>query len=486
MQRHYRRRAEEPAEIYRVADGLALCRDDAHGGGLVVDHADSCLIGNDSGDGIGARVAGDGDHVEPDRADAGHCFELIDAEHTVLHGGDHARVLGHGDKCAGQAADMARGHDAAFFDSVVEEREGSGRAVRAAFFKTHYLQYLRNAVAYRGSGSKGEVDHAEGHTETARGLLRNKLAHARYLEGGLFYRLRHDVKALALALLECVGDDAGAGHTDVYDRLRFADTVERPRHKGVILNCVRKYDELCAAHRVNVRGLLYYPAHERDGVHVYARSRRGKVHARTDKLRLRERGGDGVDKTQVAFRKALVRKRREAADEVHARLVRGAVERQGNGGIILLPARSSDERYRAYRDALIDNGYAQLPLDGAAGFDKLTRAAAYLVVDLPAALVHALARAVKQAYAHGDRAHIEVLLVYHVYCLQNFTAVEEIAHGAPQILCMASKMSCRWIWISSARSSPFSLRKRISSSKGRVQSARSTSIIIAKYSCIRV
>ena len=54
------------------------------------------------------------------------------------------------------------------------------------FFKPHYLQYLSNAVADRGSGSKGEVDHAEGHTETARGLLRNKLAHARYLEGGLF------------------------------------------------------------------------------------------------------------------------------------------------------------------------------------------------------------------------------------------------------------------------------------------------------------
>ena len=247
---------------------------------------------------------GDGDHIKPDRADAGHGFKLIDAEHPVLHGRDHARIPGHGDKRTGQAADMARGHDAAFFDRVVEERKGGGRAVRAAFFKTHYLQYLSNAVADRGSGSKERSTTPKGTPRRREASLRNKLAHARYLEGGLFLSSPPRRQSSALALLECVGDDAGAGHTDVYDRLRFADTVERPRHKWVILNGVREHDELCTAHRVNVRGLLYYPAHERDGVHVYARSRRGEVHARTDELRLRERGGDGVDKTQVAFRKS--------------------------------------------------------------------------------------------------------------------------------------------------------------------------------------
>ena len=49
------------------------------GGRLGVDDADRALVGDDAGDRLGGRVAGDGDHVEADRAHAGHRLELLDA-----------------------------------------------------------------------------------------------------------------------------------------------------------------------------------------------------------------------------------------------------------------------------------------------------------------------------------------------------------------------------------------------------------------------
>ena len=187
--------------------------------------------------------------------------------------------------------------------------------------------------------------------------------------------------------------------------------------------------------------LLYYPAHERDGVHVYARfSSRGEVHARTDSSVWREaRREDGVDKTQVAFRKnPLVRKRREAADEIHARLVRGAVRGVRAAGEVIS---SGTQRQRAIsglpRDALVDNGLCQLPLDGAAGFDKLPRAALYLVVYLSAALVHARLRS-QAGYAMVIVAHRGAAGLSHVYGLQNFTAVEER-------WLMGHLRSCAWL-----------------------------------------
>ena len=71
------------------------------------------------------------------------------------------------------------------------------------------------------------------------------------------------------------------------------------------------------------------------GVHVDAGAGGGDVDRGADALGGRERLGDRGDEPAVAVADALVHERREAADEVDAHLVRGAVERQRERGDVL-------------------------------------------------------------------------------------------------------------------------------------------------------
>ena len=119
VQLHDGSRAEQSAEFYRVPDGLAHGGNDADGGGLGVCHADGNFVGDQPGNDLLRRVAGNGDHVEAYRAYAGHRLELVYRQRAALGRGDHALVLGYRDERARQAADVAGGHDAALFHGVV-------------------------------------------------------------------------------------------------------------------------------------------------------------------------------------------------------------------------------------------------------------------------------------------------------------------------------------------------------------------------------
>ena len=105
---------------------------------------------------------------------------------------------------------MAGGHYAALFHRVVEQGKSRRGAVGAAGLKSHFLEYAGNAVADRGSGREGQIHDAEGHAETARGLLSHELAHARYAEGGALYGLGNLVKGPAPHLFERAVHDSGA------------------------------------------------------------------------------------------------------------------------------------------------------------------------------------------------------------------------------------------------------------------------------------
>ena len=70
--------AEKAAEYCDVADRLARHRNDAHGCGLAVDHADGALVGDDAEDGLYGSIPWNRDHIETDRAYARHSLELLD------------------------------------------------------------------------------------------------------------------------------------------------------------------------------------------------------------------------------------------------------------------------------------------------------------------------------------------------------------------------------------------------------------------------
>lgn len=92
--------SQKAAELQSVADLLADGGDDAHGGCLVVDHADGALVGDDAEDRFHRRVAGDGDHIEANAADAGHGLELLEGKGACLSCADHAGVFRHGNERA--------------------------------------------------------------------------------------------------------------------------------------------------------------------------------------------------------------------------------------------------------------------------------------------------------------------------------------------------------------------------------------------------
>ena len=97
---------EQATEFDHVAYAQADRRDDADRGGLVVHHADCCLVGNHCGEGGGGGVAGNRDHVQADGADGGHGFELVQGDVSGGCGFNHADVLRDRDEGTGEATDV--------------------------------------------------------------------------------------------------------------------------------------------------------------------------------------------------------------------------------------------------------------------------------------------------------------------------------------------------------------------------------------------
>ena len=77
---HDRRAAEQAAEFQCISLFLSDRRDETDRRRLAVDHADGHLVRNDAGNGRALRVARDGDHIQTDRAYAGHGLQLFDME----------------------------------------------------------------------------------------------------------------------------------------------------------------------------------------------------------------------------------------------------------------------------------------------------------------------------------------------------------------------------------------------------------------------
>jgi hypothetical protein len=96
--------AEQAAEDRLIPHILARNRDQTHSRGLMVKDANGHLIGDNGGNGLRIHLAGDGDHVQPHRADSSHRFQLFQGEMAASDGLRKVQVLTHRDKGAGEAA----------------------------------------------------------------------------------------------------------------------------------------------------------------------------------------------------------------------------------------------------------------------------------------------------------------------------------------------------------------------------------------------
>ena len=233
---------EEAAEIDVVADLLADGRDDTNRSGLLVDHAEGCLVCDDTGDRGRRRVARDGDHIEADGAYAGHRLELLDVESTGLDGIDHTLILGNRDERAAESADGAGRHDTALLHLIVQHRQCGGRARRTGALESHRLQDIRNRITDGRRRCEGEVNDAERNTELTARLLRYQLAYAGDLKRGLLDQFGQLLEIEVLRVLQCITYDARSGDADVQDAVCLGNAMEGTGHERVIIRCVTEND----------------------------------------------------------------------------------------------------------------------------------------------------------------------------------------------------------------------------------------------------
>ena len=97
---------EQATEFNHVAYAQADRRDDADRGGLVVHHADCCLVGNHCGEGSSGSISGDRDHVQTDGAYGSHCFKLVQSDISSGCGFNHADILRNRDEGAGETTNI--------------------------------------------------------------------------------------------------------------------------------------------------------------------------------------------------------------------------------------------------------------------------------------------------------------------------------------------------------------------------------------------
>ena len=432
VHRNDRRVAHEAAEVGHLAHALAFHRDYTHGGGLLVDHANGGLVGDDAGDGGCGGVARNGNHVKADGAYAGHSLELFDLQAAVVGRVDHVLVFGDRNERAGQAAHIGGRHDAALLHLVVEHGERGGGAWGAHLFEADLLQHFADGVAHGGGRGEREVDDAEWHSESAGGLLGHQLADARDLERGALDGFAQEFEVFALGLVERAGDHAGAGNADVDDRVTFGHAVEAACHERVVVRGVAERHELHATVGIivcgGVRDVLDDVAEQFDGVHVDAGFGGAHVHGGANDVGFGQGLRQGADEHFLSRGHGLGHERGVAANQVDADLLGRAVERVRDLDEILgaLAGACADQGNRGDSDALVDDRDAEIAFDGLAGGHEVLGVHGDLVVDVLADLVDAVGCAIQQADAHGDGAHVELLLLDHLVGLVD---LHDIQHG---------------------------------------------------------
>ena len=334
VDRHDGRVAHKAAEVRHFADALARHGDHAHGGGLLVDHADRGLVGDDAGNGGCGGVSRNGNHVEADGAYAGHGFELLDGQATGRSRVDHVLVFGDRDERAGQAAHVGGRHDAALLHLVVEHGERRCGAGSADLLEADLLKHFADGVAYGRGRREGKVDDAEWNAKATGCLLCHQLADARDLERSALDGLAQELEVLALGRIQCAGDDTRTGNAHVDHGVALGDAVEAASHERIVVRHVAEGHELDAAVGVVVGGalgnVLDDVAEQFDRVHVDAGLGGTDVHGRADDVGLGKGLRQGADEQLLGRGHGLGDECGVAADQVDADFLGRLVKRVGD------------------------------------------------------------------------------------------------------------------------------------------------------------
>ena len=194
-------RPSRPPNSTIVADRLARRGNDAHGGGLAVDHADGRFVRDDGGNRLRRRIARERRSC-PDppsrRRSSPPAFPWLSAAAARRRESCPTSSLT-GINAPERPPTWRRGHHAALFHRVVEQRQRRGRAVacrRPQGPSPPECAPRESPIA--GRGRQRKIHDAERHVQPRGRLPRHQLTHARDLERRAFDRLGHHVERLAL------------------------------------------------------------------------------------------------------------------------------------------------------------------------------------------------------------------------------------------------------------------------------------------------
>ena len=208
--------------------------------------------------------------------------------------------------------------------------------------------------------------------------------------------------------------------------------MEAAGHERVVVRGVAERHELHATVGIivcgGVRDVLDDVAEQFDGVHVDAGFGGAHVHGGAHDVGFGKRLRQGTDKHLLGRGHGLGHERGVAANQVDADLLGSTVERVRDFDEVLgaLAGACAHQRDRSDGDTLIDDRDAVVAFDGLAGGHEILGIRGDLVVDVLADLVDAVGGAVQQADAHGDGAHVELLLLDHLVGLVD---LHDIQHG---------------------------------------------------------
>ena len=94
---HDRCKTQQTAKLDRIAHLFTYDWDDTHRSSLLVDHTDSCFVGNNARNRRSWGIAWDSNHIQAYGTYTGHGFQLLDGQCASQNGVDHTLIFAHRD-----------------------------------------------------------------------------------------------------------------------------------------------------------------------------------------------------------------------------------------------------------------------------------------------------------------------------------------------------------------------------------------------------
>ena len=163
---------------------------------------------------------------------------------------DHSLVLTDRNEGSAQTAHVGRCHHAAFLHLIVEKSQRRCCPGPSNTFQADLLQDFRHAVSHRGSGRQGQIDDPKRNSQLFGSLLGHQLSHRVTLNAVFLMVSQRASKLWPLTSSIAVFTTPGPLTPHIDHRVRLGHTMERSRHKRIVVGSVAEDHQLGASQRI--------------------------------------------------------------------------------------------------------------------------------------------------------------------------------------------------------------------------------------------